>query len=706
MVQYTSKVMEFLPPARMVSDILFSSRGDAAIEQQTPDIEVVWRCGKELKPTVLNAHGHLARDTHTCCCRGLPDKYLTMPHPVTQRKHLCTLDLDVLGDTELAAMLAKGLNHIPAQPWDTEVAVQALLDGAAWPAAVHMHRQGWWADDTVADLRVKVESSVRAWVTHRLQGRDLVTVGEFHEGLQQRLKEAQQTFWFCEVDKAASHLVVVCPVLAAAVVRERLSGAADFTQVPYEGDAVTQVANQLLGDLEGVVAGLGGLIPVEDGDVAQRLPILRITFKSHKEPPAWRYITVASGTVLDGLNGVVAGICKLLIEAMGEDAQQLARDLGRWHGVGANYFTLVDGAQQVAINMLDRITSDFTADVTKCFEAIPIVAGDAEGVPAVLHHIVELAFRVQRQKTGTADPRLAVPLHPGAKSTVMWVTRPSTSANKAYLTQQQAYQLMVIAISNAYVICGSKLYRQTRGIPMGASYSPALCNLYLLWWEKSALHRQCRLITAPELRLRVLREWLYFFRYIDDLRIINGQTLAGWVQAPIDQGNPEAYTWVYPQCLGLDITGLFSAAAVAAGAAAGGPPAGQGGEAGGVTEIVHLDLCTYIEGDGTYSYSIYAKDKKLPFVPMKYFRADSDRPKRITRAVAVGQMYRIMYLTSHARHRRACFGQLMRDMHNCGFDTPRLASQLQSWLWANNPFPLLTPAVVPHMAVLCNTRRW
>ena len=698
-VQYTSKVMDHLPPTRMIRDILFGQSGATAAEQQTPDIQIVWRCGQQLKPIVLNAHGHLMREWQHCCCRSIDSQWLTMAHPVDQQMHLCTMDLDVLGEPQLAALLAKGLNHIPAQPWDAEAAVQALLEGAAWPAAQHMQRKGWWAGNTADELHQIVEQSVRAWVAHRLQGQVLVAEGELVEDLQQRLMAAQRTFWFCEVDKAPSHICVICPALAVALIRKRLSGAADFAQIPYEGDAVQFVVQQLSTELDGILVGLSGLMQPKDVASPLRLPILRINYKSHKDPPSWRFITVGSGTVLEVLSGVVAGICKLLIDCMGADAAQLARDIARWHGVHANYFTLVDGAQQVAINMPDRIRDDFTADITKCFENIPIDAGDAEGVPAVLEGVVGLVFRMQRQQMGTTDPRIAVPLHADNKATAHWVTRPGRSPNKAYLTQQQTLQLMVVAISGAYVVCGSTMYRQTRGIPMGAAYSPALCNLYLLYWERAALRRQCNLITTAGVRAQVLREWLYFMRYIDDLRIINGMLLAGWVQAPVNQGDPNAYTWVYPGCLGLDTTGAFPAAAAAAAAA--GP-----GADGAVVEMVYLDLGTYIMADGTYSYSIYAKDKKLPFQPMKYFRADSDRPKSIAHAVAVGQVYRIMYLTSYTQHRRDCFHQLMRDLHAGGFNTPRLASDIQSWLWSNQPFPLLTHAVVSHLAALCNNRSW
>eukprot|EP00775_Hariotina_reticulata_P015211 gene15211-biopygen2345 len=625
-VDYTSQIMDHLNPARMIQDIMFSQAQSAPAGYALPGVEVVWRCNTPLKPLVLNAQRHLACAHPACCCAQLPPHWLTAPNTQDQTLHLCTMDLGVLQDPELAALLAKGLNHIPVEPCDRDAAVTALMGGAAMPAALMLRGNGWWPDETVDSMIPKLQQSVDNWVDHQLQGRDLPQHQELHPDLLSRLQNARQRFWFCEVDKAASSLCILCPALAATLLQQRLATGTDFSAVMYATeDPVQLVMRHLKSKLDQVAEGVGlSLIPAASGQARLRLPLLRLTYKSHKVPAAWRFITTACGTVLDRLNDTVAAICKLLLEAMAADADSRASQLFSWYGVAANAYTVVDGAQQVVINLPQLIRADFTADVTKCFENIPIDVSDPTGVPAVLTKITSLAFAVHKQRAGVTDPRLAVSTAVGTAAKVQWVNRPGHSQHKVYLTQNQALHLMCIAVSSAYVLNGAGLYRQTRGIPMGAAYSPALCNLYLLWWERAALLRQCQLITQQEFKVQVLGEWLYFFRYIDDLRILNGPNLATWVQQPTNQNDAGSYTWVYPSCLGIDITGQY--------------PAMEGGAAEGANVAVeYLDTETFVGGDGSYSYTIYSKDHKLPFRAVKYFAAASNRPSSIGQAVAVAQ---------------------------------------------------------------------
>jgi len=690
-VEYASQIMNHLNPARMIQDILYGQAQSAAPGHALPKVEVVWKCTPPLKPLVLNAQRHLECAHPACCCSQLQAHWLTASNPQDQTLHLCTMDLDVLQDPELAELLAKGLNHIPVEPCDRDAAVAALMGGAAVPAALMLRDSGWWPEESMDSMVLKLQQSVANWVDHQLQGRALSQHQELHQHLASRLQNAKQQYWFCEVDKAASTLCIVCPALAASLLQQRLATGTDFTAIQYTADPVQLVMQQIKMKLDQVVEGLGtSLIPAVGP--ASRLPLLRLTYKSHKTPAAWRFITTACGTVLDRLNDTVAVICKLLLEAMAADAQSRASQLMTWYGVAANAYTVVEGAQQVVINLPQFIHTDFTADVTKCFENIPIDMADPTGIPAILAKVVALAFAVHRQGAGAKDPRLAVHTAAGTTARVQWVNRPGNSQHKVYLTQDQTLHLMCIAVTSAYVLNGNRLYRQTRGIPMGAAYSPALCNLYLLWWERAALLRQCQLITQLEFKLQVLREWQHFFRYIDDLRILNGPNLAAWVQHPINQNDHGSYTWIYPSCLGIDTTGQY--------------PAG-GGEAGSVhVAIEYLDTQTFIESDGSYSYTIYSKDHKLPFQPVKYFAAASNRPNSIGQAVAVGQTYRIMYLTSTAQFRKQTFHALMHDLMMRGFDTRRIANKLITWLHGNAPFPLLEPDVARHLAALCKRRHW
>jgi hypothetical protein len=49
--------------------------------------------------------------------------------------------------------------------------------------------------------------------------------------------------------------------------------------------------------------------------------------------------------------------------------------------------------------------------------------------------------------------------------------------------------LVTLIVMNAYVQCGTNIYRQVNGIPMGASCSPKICDMYLLSYEYAFFER-------------------------------------------------------------------------------------------------------------------------------------------------------------------------------------------------------------------------
>jgi hypothetical protein len=79
--------------------------------------------------------------------------------------------------------------------------------------------------------------------------------------------------------------------------------------------------------------------------------------------------------------------------------------------------------------------------------------------------------------------------------------------------------LVNLIVRNAYVQCGTNIYRQVNGIPMGASCSPNICDMYLLSYEYSFFERLTELWQVQNHRhtaTRVLRAFAFYRRYLDD----------------------------------------------------------------------------------------------------------------------------------------------------------------------------------------------
>ena len=70
-------------------------------------------------------------------------------------------------------------------------------------------------------------------------------------------------------------------------------------------------------------------------------------------------------------------------------------------------------------------------------------------------------------------------------------------------------------IDNVYIKVGSKVYRQTVGIPMGTDCAPQLANLFLFHYEYSYM----KILMKKDLCLA--KKFNDTIRYIDDLLTVN-----------------------------------------------------------------------------------------------------------------------------------------------------------------------------------------
>ena len=68
---------------------------------------------------------------------------------------------------------------------------------------------------------------------------------------------------------------------------------------------------------------------------------------------------------------------------------------------------------------------------------------------------------------------------------------------------------------NVYIKAGSKVYRQTVGIPMGTDCAPQLANLFLFHYEYSYMK------ILMKKNLCVAKKFNDTIRYIDDLLTVN-----------------------------------------------------------------------------------------------------------------------------------------------------------------------------------------
>jgi hypothetical protein len=678
---YVSRLIEQAHPSKMLKDVIITHL-QQEIRDALPEHQLAWSYNPQLKPQVLNARAVMTAASsvaeltdrlqqYTCMCHSFPlrfriplqDKALQQHCPgVLGTFHVRTTDLQIVTHKPLRDMLAKGLNHIPVatatQQDITEVnlsVAQQFLTRVVQPTAV---RLGILIEEKAWD---NVQRSVCAWTSYHLkQQQQFESFDEFSPHCKQELQELQQQLYICEVDKAASSCCFMCPQYAQLMVLLRLQNSEDFEQVAQQPQ---QIATHLQQQLQTIATPFPQLINTHE------LPIMRTAFKAHKDD--YRFLTNASGSMLTSLNELAQQVTSCVKEGVEGSLALLNSSISSFVGAETQTCLVVNNAQEVALNMPPTISHDTCADITKCYEAIPTAKDHQDGLPAAMNWGVQTAFDHKAAEMGGSVVIKVELTRAGIKASWQKAPRSSSSNNSssiARLTAEQVTELLDLVVSNAYVTAGGLVYRQTKGIPMGANYSPDACNLYFMKYEAAAVKRMCRLAADNETRQRLCREYKYFFRMMDDIRLINAPTLAGYVKHPDRPGDKNVIGWIYPPCVGIDMTHDVTPSAE-------------------TQSTQYLDMLTHIKADGSYTVEVYDKQKKLPFEPAKYIALDSNRLVANSYKLVIGQASRIVAICSTAQAAAKHVGYVMVDMQHRGFSHPRLRRTLEKWAAFNNTIP-------------------
>lgn len=158
-------------------------------------------------------------------------------------------------------------------------------------------------------------------------------------------------------------------------------------------------------------------------------------------------------------------------------------------GISTLAFWIVESTIEHVLNLPIQLNDTFVADVTRCYETIPLEG--PEGLISVIDTFINTAFCMAK-KTGYAG-LFATPETTYQKARIQWKSSMSTSKGSFEITSQRLRACNRWLASNALVTLGGKVWRQTKGIPMGYSCSPIWCNLYLHFFEIQFIRRVARL---------------------------------------------------------------------------------------------------------------------------------------------------------------------------------------------------------------------
>jgi len=578
--------------------------------------------------------------------------------------HVRTMDTKIVQHPELRQAIANGLNHIPIRPTNLGACIAVTLEAFEQLCDVLSLEQ---QDFPVADAR--------EWIRNHTLGKLKNAKQKNLYGFRSSAKEllaipavTNEIEWltdnlFCVgIDKAANNCSFICAKHIRLMALERLSSK-DFQ--PCQDDEVwllpTHILDKISGDLQNIIPELHNAYTA--------LPYMMATFKQHKLK--YRWLTNAHNTIFSGLAHLLTIATGPILESIKTWAAELATGYKNLLKVDTSVYWLVNSVVEAALNLPMQITDVYVADITRCYESIPLDGED--NLQDAIARLISIGFK-QEQKN---HPRAKVAVwirfdSSGQAVRAVWATAaPTALAHGSWVPFQEdrLIRLHSWLMHNCYVALGDRVWRQISGIPMGFSCSPLWCNMYLLYYESQFIQRLARLGRAD-----LLIKFRYAFRYIDDLCWINSGTPATFL-SPEQERVPNNPFWIYPLNvleIKCEVTRYDE----------------QDPTRGVQAHFMNLGITVHDMTQGACNYRLAKFDKRrdLPFGYTQYIKFQSNRPVKQSYAVGVSQTVPILYLSNNLEDAANEIKILIATLANNGFQRSRLVNMITRFI-RHNQFP-------------------
>ena len=269
-----------------------------------------------------------------------------------------------------------------------------------------------------------------------------------------------------------------------------------------------------------------------------RLPYLMGTFKQHKN--TYRWLTNAHKSVFSTIAQCITTALMGIVPVLKQWFAKRAQSYSALMGTTTKNFWIIDSVIDLALNLPEKLHDVFVADITHCYEAIPLKGCD--NLMGAISNLTKIAYQQRRIDHPRFVQNLWVRFDERKMTavTARWASHNPCGEVWVEITEERMVGLNTWLSSNCFVTLGDRVWQQISGIPMGFSCSPLWCNLYFLYYETSFISRLAKLG-----RTDLMRRFRYAYRYIDDLYILNNGDVLQFLDPNSERVASNPF-WIYP----------------------------------------------------------------------------------------------------------------------------------------------------------------
>ena len=576
------------------------------------------------------------------------------------RAHVRTMDTKIIHHHGLREAIYLGLNHIPLRNTNIQEAIQ-VVENTFVQVCQLLKVEGCLDVESASKLvRIMARDQMRSAMKENLYGFRYSKPHIFSEkAVENELAWLLKHVFISGLDKATSTACFICVFHIRNQALLRLNGP-DFEPCQHNGswESIEDVTNKIKSELTNLVPEL----PINDIE----LPYIMGIYKFHKKK--YRWISNAFGSIYVNIATLLTLSTMALLEEVKEWANTTIKGYKNFMGVDTSIYWIIDSINDFTLNIPDVINNIYVADITRCFESIPISGKDT--LYDAMVFITNLGITNMRRKHPNSEQLLWIKINDkGVTTKAIWTSTCPKFGNWFPIPISKFLQIHKWLTTNCYVRLGDRIWKQILGIPMGFSCSPLWCNLYLLSYEIKFIQRLARLG-----RNDIMSKFKYAFRYIDDLCWLN----VGKADTFLDQSQPRNMDnpfWIYP----LDIIEIktevsqFSESSPQFGVKA---------------HFMNVLISITEEQSGTFLMQKFDKCRELPFKYSQFIKFKSNRPVKQAYNVVISQTVPILYLSSNSLVAMQEIQALFTTLAANGFRTTKLQQLVIKFLTSNN-FPAL-----------------
>lgn len=149
------------------------------------------------------------------------------------------------------------------------------------------------------------------------------------------------------------------------------------------------------------------------------------SYKLHKLK--YRWITNAAICLFSRPTSIIKQLLTCISLELKDWAHKQQQHLHKFFNVGTSFFWVIDSMFEFTLNLPEFIHSLFVADITRCYETIPLSGNDS--LPSSIQHVAKLAYSHHNSKLNRPEAIwVHINLTTGVADRAKWSRRPPGSS--------------------------------------------------------------------------------------------------------------------------------------------------------------------------------------------------------------------------------------------------------------------------------------